>query len=58
VEQVRDILEEIGLGGQRLCMVNLSAAMAPTFVQRVQEMVQTVMALGPNPLKAAAPKGA
>jgi coenzyme F420-reducing hydrogenase delta subunit len=33
-------------------MVNLSAAMAPTFVQRVNEIVQTIEGLGPNPLKA------
>ena len=32
-------------------MVNLSAAMAPTFVQRVNEIVQAVTELGPNPLK-------
>jgi F420-non-reducing hydrogenase iron-sulfur subunit len=48
---IRRMLDEIGVGGERLRMVNLSAAMAPTFVQRVQEIVQTVRALGPNPLK-------
>jgi coenzyme F420-reducing hydrogenase delta subunit len=32
-------------------MVNLSAAMAPTFVQRVEEIVAEVRALGPNPLR-------
>ena len=32
-------------------MVNLSAAMAPTFVESVQEMVETVKALGPSPLR-------
>jgi coenzyme F420-reducing hydrogenase delta subunit len=31
--------------------VNLSAAMAPTFVESVQAMVDTVRALGPSPLK-------
>ena len=38
-------------GGERLKMVNLSAAMAPTFVQRVEEIVAEVRALGPNPLR-------
>jgi coenzyme F420-reducing hydrogenase delta subunit len=31
-------------------MVNLSASEAPTFVARVQEMVETVERLGPSPL--------
>jgi len=44
------ILDEIGLGGERLRMVNLSASEAPTFVARVREMVETVERLGPSPL--------
>lgn len=52
-EYVRRILDEIGVGAERLRMVNLSAAMAPTFVQRVNEIVDTVKTLGPNPLKQA-----
>jgi F420-non-reducing hydrogenase iron-sulfur subunit len=54
IEGVKKILDEIGVGGDRLRMVNLSAAMAPTFVERVKEMVETVTRLGPNPLNAAA----
>jgi F420-non-reducing hydrogenase iron-sulfur subunit len=50
VEHVRRMLDQIGIGGDRLRMVNLSAAMAPTFVQRVNEIVDTVRKLGPNPL--------
>jgi len=57
-DKVRDMLDEIGVGRERLLMVNLSAAMAPTFVERVNQIVQTVRALGPNPLKAAADGGA
>jgi len=53
-DRIREMLDEIGVGRDRLIMVNLSAAMAPTFVQRVQEIVQTVRAMGPNPLKATA----
>jgi coenzyme F420-reducing hydrogenase delta subunit len=52
-DRIRSILDEIGVGGERLKMVNLSAAMAPVFVQRVQEIVAAVRALGPNPLKVA-----
>ncbi|HEY3323230.1 MAG TPA: hydrogenase iron-sulfur subunit [Planctomycetota bacterium] len=51
IEAVRNLLDEIGLGRERLKMVNLSAAMAPTFVERVKEMVETVKRLGPNPLR-------
>jgi len=54
IEKVRQVLDEIGVGGERLRMVNLSAAMAPTFVERVREIVETVTRLGPNPLRAAA----
>jgi F420-non-reducing hydrogenase iron-sulfur subunit len=50
-DRIRDLLDEIGIGGDRLLMINLSAAMAPTFVERVQEIVETVKAMGPNPLK-------
>jgi coenzyme F420-reducing hydrogenase delta subunit len=50
-ERVREILDEIGVGAGRLKMVNLSAAMAPTFVQRVEEIVEEVRTLGPSPLK-------
>jgi F420-non-reducing hydrogenase iron-sulfur subunit len=51
IGHVRSLLDEIGVGGERLRMVNLSAAMAPTFVNHVNEIVETVSRLGPNPLK-------
>jgi F420-non-reducing hydrogenase iron-sulfur subunit len=50
-DRIREMLAEIGMGEERLKMVNLSAAEAPTFVASVQEMVNTVRALGPNPLR-------
>ena len=51
VQSARQVLDDIGLGSERLRMVNLSASEAPTFVARVQEMVETVDRLGPNPLR-------
>ena len=51
-DHIRELLDQIGVGGQRLIMANLSAAMAPTFVERVEEIVRVVKALGPNPLRA------
>lgn len=50
-EYLREMLDQIGVGRDRLRMVNLSAAMAPTFVERVTEIVETVKGLGPNPLR-------
>jgi coenzyme F420-reducing hydrogenase delta subunit len=50
-EYLREMLDQIGVGRDRLRMVNLSAAMAPTFVERVKEIVETVKSLGPNPLR-------
>jgi F420-non-reducing hydrogenase iron-sulfur subunit len=58
IENIRQMLDDIGLGAERLRMVNLSAAMAPTFVESVREMVETVSRLGPNPLRAAVKEGA
>ena len=57
-DHIRETLDQIGLGSGRLKMVNLSAAMAPTFVQSVKEIVETVRSLGPNPLKAATKESA
>jgi F420-non-reducing hydrogenase iron-sulfur subunit len=51
ITHVAAMLDEIGIGAERLKMVNLSAAMAPAFVQHVTEIVETVGKLGPNPLK-------
>jgi F420-non-reducing hydrogenase iron-sulfur subunit len=53
-DYLRDMLDKIGVGRERLRMVNLSAAEAPTFVKRVCEMVETIQGLGPSPLRARA----
>jgi F420-non-reducing hydrogenase iron-sulfur subunit len=44
-------LESIGLEGQRIKMVNLSAAMGGQFAIEASEMAEQVTALGPNPLR-------
>ncbi len=54
-DRIREMLGEIGVGVDRLRMVNLSAAMAPTFVESVEQIVDTVRALGPSPLKDSRP---
>lgn len=48
----RELLSESGLESERLRMVNISAAMGARFVEAVDEMVETVRNLGPNPVKA------
>jgi coenzyme F420-reducing hydrogenase delta subunit len=51
IERIRTTLEEIGLGGERLQMVNVSDSMAGAFVEHVQETVKIIRSLGPNPLR-------
>ena len=46
------LLDEIGLGRERVRMVNLSSAMAVQFAEEIRSMTETVRELGPNPLKA------
>jgi F420-non-reducing hydrogenase iron-sulfur subunit len=50
-DRVRSILEEIGVGAERLRMVNLSDVMASAFVQYMEEAMETIRTLGPNPLR-------
>ena len=45
------MLDEIGLGRDRLEMFEIAASDAPKFVATVKEMTQRVEALGPSPLR-------
>jgi len=45
------LLEEIGLEGRRLQMVNLSSAMGGQFAWSVAELTEEIKRMGPNPLK-------
>ncbi len=51
VEYVRDLLEEVGMEGDRLRMYNLSSGEGPTFAAYAKEMTEHIKQLGPNPLK-------
>jgi F420-non-reducing hydrogenase iron-sulfur subunit len=51
VEKAKQILEKIGVGGERVQMVNLSSSEAPRFVQIAEEMTAKITAMGPNPIK-------
>jgi F420-non-reducing hydrogenase iron-sulfur subunit len=51
VEYTRKLLEEIGLEGQRLQMINISSAMAGQFAFAAAEITAEIHRLGPNPLR-------
>jgi len=50
VNQVKNILEEIGFGADRLDFFNLSAAQGQRFAEIVTEMTERIRELGPSPL--------
>jgi len=51
VEYARQLLEQIGLQGQRVQMINLSSAMGGQFAEEMKAMTGKIEALGPNPLR-------
>ena len=51
VEHIKEILVQIGLEAERVRMFNMSSAMASQFVDATNEMVEQIMAIGPNPLR-------
>jgi len=50
VAHVKKLLEEIGIGGNRLEMFNLSGSMGPRFAEIAMEMTEKIKRLGPSPL--------
>ena len=48
--RARNLLDEVGLGGDRIEMFNLSAAMGARLAEIAAQMTEKVKALGPNPL--------
>ncbi|UCG71094.1 MAG: hydrogenase iron-sulfur subunit [Thermoplasmata archaeon] len=51
VNYTKKILDEIGVGGERLEMYNLSAAMGQRFADLAKEMTERIKKLGPSPVK-------
>jgi len=56
VEQAKKMLDDIGIGGERVRMYNLSSSEAPLFVKFAKEMFDKIVELGPNPIKLASKK--
>lgn len=50
VDQVAAILDQVGIGGERVRMYNLSSGDAPLFAQYAREMTENILALGPSPV--------
>jgi F420-non-reducing hydrogenase iron-sulfur subunit len=53
VQYLKGLLEEVGLGGARLEMYNMSASQGQRFAEVAREMTEKVRKLGPNPAKRA-----
>jgi len=51
VEEAHKLLEQIGLEGQRLQMINISSAMAGQFAFAAAELTAEIERLGPSPLR-------
>ena len=54
VKYAKKLLDEIGIGGDRLDMFNFSASMFDHFVMRAKQMDERIRKLGPSPIKTAA----
>ena len=51
VQYVKGLLEEVGIGGDRVEMFNMSASQGQRFAQVAQEMTERVRSLGPSPVR-------
>lgn len=51
VEYTKQLLDECGIGGDRVVMYNLSSAEGQRFAEVAREMTAKIRALGPNPAK-------
>lgn len=51
MQHTKILLDEIGIGGERLEMFHIGASDAKLFAQTVQEMHERAVRLGPNPLR-------
>lgn len=51
VEYVKRILMELGIEPERVEMFNLSSAMGPRFAEIANEMTQSILKLGPSPVR-------
>jgi coenzyme F420-reducing hydrogenase delta subunit len=51
IDRLKGMLDEIGIGSERLDMFFVSGGMGETFAKVAHEMTERIRKLGPNPLK-------
>jgi coenzyme F420-reducing hydrogenase delta subunit len=51
VQYVKTLLEEVGIGGERVQMYNMSSAQGQRFAEVAREMTEKIRTLGPSPVK-------
>ena len=51
VARLKALLDQIGVGGERLAMYNVYCSMGPKFAAIASEMTERIRALGPSPLR-------
>lgn len=51
VEYVKKLLDDIGIGGERVEMITMSAGMGTRFAQTATSFTEKIRLLGPNPVK-------
>ncbi|PKM80222.1 MAG: hydrogenase iron-sulfur subunit [Firmicutes bacterium HGW-Firmicutes-14] len=56
VAEAKKILDDVGIGGERVEMYNLSGSMGPRFAEVAHEMHDRIKGLGPSPLNKRATK--
>ncbi len=56
VAYAKKLLDEIGIGGDRVEMVTMSAGMGERFARTATDITEKIRALGPNPVKNALAK--
>jgi coenzyme F420-reducing hydrogenase delta subunit len=55
LKRTQKILDDIGIGGERLEMFFMSGSQAQAFAKSVDKMTERIRELGPNPLKGKSP---
>ncbi len=58
VAYVKEILDKVGIGSERVVMYNLSAGQGPRFAEIAREMTEKIKQLGPSPIRIAKEKSA
>ncbi len=51
MKYLQTLLDQIGIGGERIEMFHMSSAMGGQFAEAVTAMTERVKEMGPNPVK-------